>query len=93
MQKPLKIPHMGWRHICPANRDGLFANYGDAVPRFYLVHSYRVVCAREEDVLATCQYGGEVTCAIQHDNVMGVQFHPEKSHRYGMQLFKNFAQM
>jgi glutamine amidotransferase len=60
-------------------------------PRFYFVHSYHVHCHHTEDTWLSCQYGVEFTAAVQRDNVIGVQFHPEKSHKFGMRLLENFA--
>ena len=86
----LRIPHMGWNDVQPRPGDSLLST-GDRPPRFYFVHSYHVVCDQSEDVLATCHYGSDFTCAIRRGNIMGVQFHPEKSHRYGMAVLRNFA--
>jgi imidazole glycerol-phosphate synthase subunit HisH len=86
----LKIPHMGWNEVRDTGRSTLFAGF-DHVPRFYFVHSYHVCCDRPEDVIATSIYGHEFSAAVGKDNIMGTQFHPEKSHRYGMQLLRNFS--
>jgi glutamine amidotransferase len=59
---------------------------------FYFVHSYHFVPAMQESTLATATYGYEFTCAVSHKNIMGVQFHPEKSHKYGMKMLKNFVE-
>jgi glutamine amidotransferase len=87
---PLKVPHMGWSTIQQCRADPLFAGLGDDA-RFYFVHSFHVACA-ESCVLARSVYGGPFVSAIRHQNIAGVQFHPEKSHRYGMQLLRNFAE-
>ena len=86
-----KVPHMGWNYALPARSHPLFADTkGDS--RFYFVHSYRVVCDVTDDVLATTWYGGGAFASIVgRDHIVGVQFHPEKSHRFGMQILKNFA--
>lgn len=89
-QSDLKIPHMGWNIAHGRADSALFGGLSES-PRFYFVHSYHVVCRDEADVLATTNYGGTFTSAVARGNVMGVQFHPEKSHRYGMALFQNFA--
>ncbi|UCD17684.1 MAG: imidazole glycerol phosphate synthase subunit HisH [Candidatus Zixiibacteriota bacterium] len=89
---PLKIPHMGWNFVRPARKSRLIDNIGDR-PRFYFVHSYHVVCNNPDDIVLICNYGGEFACAVQHNNIMGVQFHPEKSHRFGLQLLRNFSEM
>jgi glutamine amidotransferase len=86
----LRIPHMGWDWVEPTRRSRLFVE-PDADLRFYFVHSFAVVCDDESDVLATTQHGQPFTSAIEHENVLGVQFHPEKSHRFGMSLLRNFV--
>jgi glutamine amidotransferase len=83
------IPHMGWNVINPRIYKNLFLGLEDEA-RFYFIHSYHVNCSNPSDVLATANYGYEFTCSIHHDNIWGLQFHPEKSHRYGIRLFKNF---
>jgi glutamine amidotransferase len=91
-QSGLRIPHMGWNTVTPRRRDSLFRDL-DEDHGFYFVHSYHLVCAREEDVLATAHYGYDFACAVQHGNILGTQFHPEKSHRFGKQLLKNFVEL
>jgi glutamine amidotransferase len=85
----LKVPHMGWNRVVPA-KDHLMCCGLEEGARFYFVHSYRFECADQSDVLFHTSYGGEFASGVQRGNVMGVQFHPEKSHRFGMQLLKNF---
>ena len=80
---------MGWNHISPEHHD-LFSGITD--PRFYFVHSY-YADVPEENNLATCYHGKEFCCAIISGNTVGVQFHPEKSHKYGMKLFTNYLSM
>ncbi|MEZ4852483.1 MAG: imidazole glycerol phosphate synthase subunit HisH [Bacteroidia bacterium] len=88
--KNLKIPHMGWSEISQEHSSQLMHEmYED--PRFYFVHSYHVVCDDPEDVLLSVDYGMKVTCGVEKGNIMGVQFHPEKSHKFGMKLLSNFA--
>ena len=87
---PLPVPHMGWNDVKFA--PGLFAEGYKEEPRFYFVHSYYVSCANATDVLGTTQYGHEFVCAFQHGNVVGAQFHPEKSHAFGMNFLKRFAE-
>lgn len=90
--KSFKIPHMGWNVIAPAREHPLLANL-PAEPRFYFVHSYHVVCDMQEDVLATARYSYAFTAMFARGNIAGAQFHPEKSHKYGMRLLKNFAEV
>ena len=86
----LKVPHMGWNEVRPLRESRLTEGIGQPA-RFYFVHSYYVRCAHAEDALLSCHYGIDFTCAVQHGNIMGVQFHPEKSHKFGMQVLRNFA--
>lgn len=86
----LKVPHMGWNEVTPQKECPLF-NEMDRPARFYFVHSYHFVCRDAADVLATTFYGYEFASAFSRGNVFGVQFHPEKSHKFGMRLLKNFA--
>lgn len=88
---PITVPHMGWNAITVLQRSVLFDNMEN--PRFYFAHSYHFVCANPANVLASAYYGIEFTAAIKHRNVWGVQFHPEKSHRFGMALLSNFARI
>lgn len=87
--RALVVPHMGWSDTF-APRAGLFAGF-EAVPRFYYVHSYHVVCEDPGDVAATCRYGMEFTASVHRENIYGTQFHPEKSHRFGMTLLRSFV--
>lgn len=86
----LQLPHMGWNDVRSVSPSSLFDNLNDA--RFYFLHSYFFDCDRSEDTIAVSNYGAEFSCAVRKDNIFGVQFHPEKSHRYGMQLLKNFSE-
>jgi glutamine amidotransferase len=83
------IPHMGWTDI-QFKKNSLLANGFENEARFYFVHSYHFVFNQPEQILATAHFGYEFACAFEHGNIFGVQFHPEKSHRFGMQLFQNF---
>lgn len=85
-----KIPHMGWNSITLKKNSGLF-NGGDNEARFYFVHSFYVKAGSESDILASTTYGSTFTSALEKENIIGVQFHPEKSHKYGMMLFRNFV--
>jgi glutamine amidotransferase len=90
-QKKMKIPHMGWNTVDLYQPDSLFDGL-ESDNRFYFVHSYHVVCTHSSNVLAQTSYGINFTSALVKNNIMGVQFHPEKSHKFGMQLLKNFAE-
>lgn len=87
---PRQLPHMGWNDVKPLDTGGLFAGFADA-PRFYFLHSYYFVPHQPSDTLAESDYGATFTCAVRHGHIHGVQFHPEKSHGWGIQLLKNFA--
>lgn len=88
----LKVPHMGWNNV-KVKKDHFLVKDLAKDARFYFVHSYQVVCQDEKDILLETNYGGVFTAAFQKENIMGVQFHPEKSHKFGMQLMKNFAEV
>lgn len=88
----LRIPHMGWSHAQPTQESRLFDSL-DSEARFYFVHSYFALPDREENILATTDYGHRFASAVVNENVYGTQFHPEKSHRYGMQLLENFTRL
>jgi imidazole glycerol-phosphate synthase subunit HisH len=88
----LKVPHMGWDEVLVKKNHPVFEDmYPD--PRFYFVHSYHFVPHNIEDILTTTEYGYEFVSAFQHENIIGVQFHPEKSHKFGMKLLENFVKM
>jgi imidazole glycerol-phosphate synthase subunit HisH len=88
----LPLPHMGWNDVEPTRATGLFSNLQEQA-RFYFLHSYYFECHDPADALAITDYGGTFTCAVNRGNIYGVQFHPEKSHRCGVQLLKNFAEL
>lgn len=88
----LKIPHMGWNFVKQQTPSRLTEGFTEAY-RFYFVHSYKVVCDSAANVILKTNYGGEFDSAIQNDNVYGAQFHPEKSHKYGMHLLTNFSKI
>lgn len=86
----LKIPHMGWNGLdVVTSANGSHGIAPDA--RFYFVHSYHLVCEDESDVLARTTYGYPFVSAVRRGNIFGVQFHPEKSHRFGLALMEHFA--
>lgn len=90
LESKTHLPHMGWNDAIPLRADTLFS--GLDAPRYYFLHSYFMKTDREENVLATTNYGVTFTSAVQAENVYGTQFHPEKSHHWGVRLLKNFAE-
>jgi glutamine amidotransferase len=88
----LPVPHMGWNKAVPAQEHPLFADMPERA-RFYFVHSYYAVCDDETNVLSMSDYGVKFASAVVKEHIMGVQFHPEKSHKFGMQLLQNFARI
>lgn len=101
----LKVPHMGWNKISRRRKSDskirerehiekatLFDGLGEDA-RFYFVHTYHMMPKNESAILAITTYGYEFVSAVQHENIYGVQFHPEKSHSFGMQLLKNFSEL
>ncbi|MGO2354100.1 MAG: imidazole glycerol phosphate synthase subunit HisH [Marinomonas foliarum] len=85
----LKVPHMGWNQVKQTINHPLWTDIPDNA-RFYFVHSFYVVPENKSEVAGTCDYGLEFCVALARDNVFAVQFHPEKSHKDGLQLYKNF---
>ena len=90
LQSMTHLPHMGWNDVEAVSTKSLFAELGTG-PRFYFLHSYYIDSEDGDQVLAWSVYGQRFACAIQRGNILGVQFHPEKSHSWGVQLLKNFA--
>ncbi len=88
----LKIPHMGWNFVKQNTPSKLTEGFTPE-HRFYFVHSYKVVCDNSNNSILRTGYGGDFDAAIQNENVYGTQFHPEKSHKYGMQLLTNFSKL
>lgn len=84
------VPHMGWNTVVPGAGEGLFRGL-EGAPRFYFVHSYHVSCERDDLVIGTTGYGRPFVSALRKGNIVGTQFHPEKSHRFGMTLLRNFV--
>lgn len=89
--RPTQLPHMGWNDVEPSATDTLFRNL--PLPRYYFLHSYYMVADDPGEVLATTTYGVPFTSAVRAQNVYGTQFHPEKSHHWGIQLLRNFAEI
>jgi len=85
--KNIKVPHMGWNEIS-VQKDTLFKN--NLRYRFYFVHSYFVMCLSSQIISSKCEYENNFTSSFEKENIFGVQFHPEKSHKFGMEVLKNF---
>lgn len=90
LKKQLKIPHMGWDIVEFEQNKPLLQDI-KGTQRYYFVHSYHAVCDTKENVLMTCDYGYTFAAAVCKGNIYGVQFHPEKSHDFGMRIFENFV--
>jgi glutamine amidotransferase len=88
--KRLPVPNMGWRNV-EINRQSKLLTDIQENPRYYFVHSYFLNACNQEDVILTAQYGFPFAAALNKGNIYGVQFHPEKSHKFGFALMKNFA--
>ncbi len=88
----IKIPHMGWNELHNIRPHALLKGVqgGDDA---YFVHSYHAKCTKSEDILATAEYGGTIAAVVGRNNIFGVQFHPEKSHKIGAIILDNFLNM
>jgi glutamine amidotransferase len=91
--KSLRVPHMAWCPVEPRGRSTLFKGELSELNRFYFVHSYHFECDEADDCAGIAHHGHEFIAAVERRRVYGVQFHPEKSHRYGLALFRNFASL
>jgi len=91
-EKQFKTPHMSWNFIMSQKESKLLSSM-PGKPRFYFVHSYFAKTNAPETTLTTTYYGVEFISSFEKENIIGVQFHPEKSHKYGMQLMKNFIEL
>ena len=87
-----RLPHLGWNSIQVKKSNPLFENVEEE-RGFYFLHSYYFECSEDNDVLSTTLYGKDFASAVNHENVYGVQFHPEKSHQNGVNILKNFAEL
>lgn len=88
----LPVPHMGWNKVYLQKESKLLQEGEERENRFYFVHSYAVNCKNKEDILTTTNYGHKFVSSFERNNIIGCQFHPEKSHKFGMKLFKNFVE-
>jgi len=89
--EPLKVPHMGWNRMFTKEHP-LFVGLDDE-HYLYFVHTYHVNCTDENDIIGTTEYGYKFTSAVAHDNVFGIQPHPEKSHKNGLHILENFINL
>ena len=88
----LPVPHMGWEPVTPIRPSPLF-DPGDGALRFYFSHAYHLVCHDPTDVAATASYGYEFAAAVHRGNILGTQFHPEKSHVFGAEVYRRFVRL
>jgi imidazole glycerol-phosphate synthase subunit HisH len=87
----LKVPNMGWNTLNIVKDNNILCNNMES--KFYFVHSYYVQCRISSNILATAFYGDDFVAAFQSENIYGVQFHPEKSHKYGLNVMKRFSEL
>jgi glutamine amidotransferase len=92
MPSNYKIPHMSWSDVDYNVNSKLFKDIPQE-PRFYFVHSYHLLANNAKEILATANYGYKFAVGLEHENIVGVQFHPEKSHKFGMQILRNFVEL
>lgn len=88
----LKVPHMGWNFVNVIDRNNLYVGL-EKEARFYFVHTYYTDCINSSDIIAMTHYGFDFACSVNKENIWGVQFHPEKSHRFGIVFFENFLRV
>jgi glutamine amidotransferase len=91
-ENAIRIPHMGWNSLKQLKTSSLLQGI-DLNARFYFLHSYYFRCHRSEDIIAVTDYDGEFACVVNSENIFGVQFHPEKSHQWGIRLLENFGKL
>ena len=89
LDKKIKIPHMGWNKIAFINKNFKISN-GLDYNKFYFIHSYYAEPKNKKEIIATTNHGDDIAAIINRDKIYGVQFHPEKSHQFGVKFFKNF---
>lgn len=92
LKAKVQVPHMGWNDVTPVFPSAIMKNL-EVSSRFYFLHSYYFHCKDPGDIIATTDYGIKFASAVKSNNIYGVQFHPEKSHLWGVQLLKNFAEL
>lgn len=91
-RRKYKVPHMGWNNAIIKKKSKLFRGISKEA-MFYFVHSYHIICNEKEDILTNTEYEDVFSSSIQKDHIYGTQFHPEKSHDWGEQIFKNFVNL
>jgi glutamine amidotransferase len=91
-ESAMRLPHMGWNNIKPLSTNGLLEGL-DMNARFYFLHSYYFNSDRSKYIIAETDYNGKFASAVNSGNIFGVQFHPEKSHKWGIRLLENFAKI
>lgn len=91
IQSRTHLPHMGWNDVQPRAGEPIFQGLHAGEARFYFLHSYYFASCDPQDTIATTDYGDRFACAVRLGNIHGVQFHPEKSHGWGIQLLRNFS--
>jgi imidazole glycerol-phosphate synthase subunit HisH len=89
----LRIPHIGWNVVTPTNSNFVLFKDRDEEMRFYFVHSYAAQCNNQAHSMGKTTFGYEYDSVIANNNIMGMQCHPEKSHKYGMKIYKNFCEL
>ena len=92
IQQRTKLPHMGWNDVNPVEDHPLFIGL-EKEAIFYFLHSFYFKCNNYNDIIANSEYGISFSSAVNHNNIYGIQFHPEKSHQYGEKLLHNFAKL
>jgi len=86
------LPHMGWNDVSIVKNDNILDGF-PPISKFYFLHSYYMACDNDSDVIATSKYGAPFSCIVNHENIYGIQCHPEKSHGFGIQFLDNFAKL
>lgn len=92
LNSKLRVPHMGWNYVSVKKQIPLILDLPKE-PRFYFVHSYYIDSNNEDDIMLTTVYGNEFVSGLNHENISALQFHPEKSHKYGLKIFQNFLSL
>lgn len=92
INRDLVIPHVGWNTVVFKKKHTILSDFKEET-RFYFSHSFHTKCDNKKDVLMEAKYGYYFTAAFHNNNILGVQFHPEKSHKFGLKLLKNFVEL